>query len=126
MSKSRILLVDDEPDIVETVSFMLQSRNYQVSIAAGGEEGLEKAKQEHPDLLLLDIMMPDIDGYEVCMKLKANENTKDIPIVYVTGLMSKDDEEPLQNILGGRPFLAKPITTDELIDCIEKNLKKSE
>ena len=84
MPKSRILLVDDEPDIVETVAFMLQTRNYSVSVASGGLEGIQKAKSEHPDLVLLDIMMPDVDGYDVCMRLKSDEETKHIPIIMLT------------------------------------------
>ena len=123
MSKSRILLVDDEPDIVETVSFMLQSRNYQVSVASGGQEGLEKAKNEHPDLLLLDIMMPDIDGYDVCMKLKANEDTKDIPIIMLT---AKGESEAVlkSHSLGADDYVVKPFSLPTLLSKLKKFLDK--
>ena len=121
MSKSRILLVDDEPDIVETVSFMLQSRNYQVSIASGGQEGLEKAKNEHPDLLLLDIMMPDLDGYDVCMKLKADEDTKDIPIIMLT---AKGESEAVlkSHSLGADDYVVKPFSLPTLLSKLKKFL----
>lgn len=123
MSKSRILLVDDEPDIVETVSFMLQSRNYQVSVASGGKEGLEKAQNEHPDLLLLDIMMPDIDGYDVCMKLKGDEKTKDIPIIMLT---AKGESEAVlkSHSLGADDYVVKPFSLPTLLSKLKKYLGK--
>ena len=123
MSRSRILLVDDEPDIVETVSFMLQSRNYQVSIASGGQEGIEKARAEHPDLLLLDIMMPDIDGYDVCMKLKADKETKDIPIIMLT---AKGESEAVlkSHSLGADDYVVKPFSLPTLLSKLKKFLDK--
>ncbi len=123
MSRSRILLVDDEPDIVETVSFMLQSRNYQVSVASGGQEGIEKAKEEHPDLVLLDIMMPDIDGYDVCMKLKADADTKDIPIIMLT---AKGESEAVlkSHSLGADDYVVKPFSLPTLLSKLKKFLDK--
>lgn len=121
MSKSRILLVDDEPDIVETVSFMLQSRNYQVSIASGGQEGIEKAQKEHPDLLLLDIMMPDVDGYDVCMKLKSDEDTRNIPIIMLT---AKGESEAVlkSHSLGADDYVVKPFSLPTLLSKLKKFL----
>ena len=123
MSRSRILLVDDEPDIVETVSFMLQSRNYQVSVASGGQEGIEKAREEHPDLLLLDIMMPDIDGYDVCMKLKGDADTKDIPIIMLT---AKGESEAVlkSHSLGADDYVVKPFSLPTLLSKLRKFLDK--
>ncbi len=123
MSRSRILLVDDEPDIVETVSFMLQSRNYQVSVASGGQEGIEKAREEHPDLLLLDIMMPDIDGYDVCMKLKGDADTKDIPIIMLT---AKGESEAVlkSHSLGADDYVVKPFSLPTLLSKLKKFLDK--
>ena len=123
MSRSRILLVDDEPDIVETVSFMLQSRNYQVSIASGGQEGIDKAKEEHPDLLLLDIMMPGMDGYDVCMKLKADSDTKDIPIIMLT---AKGESEAVlkSHSLGADDYVVKPFSLPTLLSKLKKFLDK--
>ena len=123
MSRSRILLVDDEPDIVETVSFMLQSRNYQVSVASGGKEGIKKAQEEHPDLLLLDIMMPDIDGYDVCMKLKGDADTKDIPIIMLT---AKGESEAVlkSHSIGADDYVVKPFSLPTLLSKLRKFLDK--
>ena len=123
MSKNRILLVDDEPDIVETVSFMLQSHNYLVSVASGGQEGMEKAKNEQPDLLLLDIMMPDIDGYDVCMKLKSEDETKDIPIIMLT---AKGESEAVlrSHRLGADDYVVKPFSLPTLLSKMKKFLDK--
>lgn len=121
MSKNRILLVDDEPDIVETVTFMLQARNYSVKVASGGLEGIEKAKSEHPDLILLDIMMPDMDGYEVCTKLKADEATKDIPIVMLT---AKGESEAVlrSHSLGADGYVVKPFSLPTLLSKLRNLL----
>ena len=121
MSKSRILLVDDEPDIVETISFMLQSRNYMVSIASGGQEGIDKAKTEHPDLLLLDIMMPDVNGYDVCMKLKADADTRDIPIIMLT---AKGESEAVlkSHSIGADDYVVKPFSLPTLLSKLKKFL----
>jgi len=121
MPKSRILLVDDEPDIVETVAFMLQTRNYSVSIASGGLEGIEKAKNEHPDLILLDIMMPDMNGYDVCMKLKADVGTKDIPVIMLT---AKSESEAVlkSHSLGADDYVVKPFSLPTLLSKLKKFL----
>ena len=78
MAKSNILLIDDSPGIS---ALMLKSRGYAVNVALNGMEGIEKAIAEHPDLILLDIMMPGMDGYETCMRLREEQNTKNIPII---------------------------------------------
>jgi DNA-binding response OmpR family regulator len=123
MPKNKILLVDDEPDIIETVAFMLGTRNYSVSIASGGIEGIEKAKKEHPDLILLDIMMPDIDGYEVCSELKANKDTKDIPIIMLT---AKSESEAVlrSHSLGADDYVVKPFSLPVLLNKLKKFLGK--
>ena len=123
MSKSRILLVDDEPDIIETVAFMLQTRNYSVSIASGGLEAIEKAKKELPDLILLDIMMPDVDGYDVCMKLKAEEGTKHIPIIMLT---AKGESEAVlkSHSLGADDYVVKPFSLPTLLSKLSKSLSR--
>ena len=121
MTKSRILLVDDEPDIVETVAFMLRARNYTVSVASGGLEGIGKAKDELPDLILLDIMMPDMDGYDVCRKLRAEDDTKHIPVVMLT---ARDESEALlkSHSVGADDYVVKPFSLPALIDKLEKFL----
>ena len=79
---ARILIVDDDPDIVESVTLVLQKNNHEVLQAYGGVEGLEKAKQEKPDAIILDVMMPGVNGFEACKLLKDCQETKDIPIIF--------------------------------------------
>ena len=123
MSKNRILLVDDEPDIIETAAFMLRARNYSVSTASGGLEGIKKAEKEYPDLILLDIMMPDVDGYEVCTKLKAGKNTKHIPIVMLT---AKGESEAVlkSHSVGADDYVVKPFSLPTLLSKLNKFLGK--
>ena len=85
----KILIVDDDPDLVEAVTMILESKNYTVAAAYGGVEGLQKAKSEEPDLIVLDVMMPDKDGYAVCKELKADPKLGKIPILLLTAVVSK-------------------------------------
>ena len=84
--------------------------------------GIAVAKEFKPGLILLDIMMPGVDGGEVCFRLNSDEDTKNIPIVFLTALISKKEARKKDNIIKGRPFIAKPASVDELIDVIEKNI----
>ena len=85
----KILIVDDDPDLVEAVTMILESKNYDVAAAYGGIEGLQKAKVENPDLIVLDVMMPDKDGYAVCKELKSDPKLSKIPILLLTAVVSK-------------------------------------
>lgn len=85
----KILIVDDDPDLVEAVTMILESKDYDVIAAYGGIEGLEKAKTEKPDLIVLDVMMPDKDGYAVCKELKDDPQYREIPILLLTAVVSK-------------------------------------
>lgn len=118
MPKSRILLIDDSPDIV---ALMLRSRGYQVSVALDGLKGAEKAISEHPALILLDIMMPGMDGYEVCTKLKANPDTKEIPVIMLT---AKDDSESVTKChkLGADDYIVKPFSLPALLSKLNQLL----
>src|SRR4030042_4935159 len=84
----KILIVDDDPDLVEAVSTLLESKGYAVAAAYGGVEGLKKVRTENPDLIVLDVMMPDKDGYEVCKELKADKKYHAIPILLLTAVVS--------------------------------------
>ncbi len=84
----KILIVDDDPDLVEAVTLILKSKKYNVVAAYGGIEGLEKAKTEKPDLIVLDVMMPDKDGYTVCKELKADPESSSIPVLLLTAVVS--------------------------------------
>ncbi len=84
MAKGKILVVDDEVNITQILEFSIGAEGYEVVTAANGEEAIEKARREQPDLIILDVMMPRIDGYEACRILKTNPLTKSIPVVLLT------------------------------------------
>ena len=118
MPKSKILLIDDSPDIIAT---MLRSRGYQISVALDGLKGIDKAKNEHPDLILLDIMMPGMDGYEACMRLKTDPEVKEIPIIMLT---AKDDPESIARCfeLGADNYIVKPFSLPTLLSKLKQVL----
>jgi DNA-binding response OmpR family regulator len=112
-TKSKILIVDDAVDTVELLKKRFRAEGYDTSEAYNGEEGLQKVFEYHPDLIVLDIMMPKIDGYEVCQRLKADETTKYIPILMLT---AKDDiEHKVKGLdIGADDYLSKPFNYKEL------------
>ncbi len=123
MSK-KILLIDDEEDFCHFVKLNLEDTGkFEVSTATNGSEGLELAKEKRPDLILLDLLMPIMDGSEVAEHLLKDEATKNIPIVFVTALTRKKEVDSHYGTIGGRTFLAKPVTPEELIKCIERVLE---
>jgi DNA-binding response OmpR family regulator len=123
MAKCKIMVVDDEPDIVKLVKISLEMANYEVIEAFSGIEALEKSKAELPSLFLLDIMMPDMNGYEVCQRLKADDKTKNIPVVMLTAKGQKGDaEEGLK--VGADDYIIKPFDPYELGEQISEILNK--
>jgi len=118
MSEKRILIVDDDPDIVETVAFFLSGSDYQVFIAKNGKEALEQVKEEKPDLVLLDVMMPEMNGLEVCRKLKNNPETNSIPVVMLTAQGSKKDVDDAIDG-GANGYVVKPFNLPGLVERIE-------
>jgi len=125
MRKSRILVIDDEPIIHEIVSFMVRARGYNMISASNGEEGLAIANNEHPDLILLDIMMPGMRGYDVCLRLKANKETKRIPVIMLTGEGDRDTVLRAREI-GANDYIVKPFTLSTLTERVDKFLGKVE
>ncbi len=119
MSTKRILLVDDEPDFVETVEFFLSGSEYQVFVAKNGKEALEKVKTERPDLVLLDVMMPEMDGLETCKRLKNDPATNSIPIIMLTAKGRKEDVVDAI-AAGSNSYIVKPFNLSDLIERIEK------
>ncbi len=117
--RGKILVVDDEKDVTESLRMSLESDNYSVVEAYTGSEAIKKARSEAPDLILLDVMLPDITGYEACNRLKKNPLTKLIPIIMLTGLsgITKNDKK-LGLDLGADGYITKPIDTDELKERI--------
>ncbi len=124
---ARILMVDDDPDIVESVTMVLQKNNHEVIQAYGGIEGLEKAKQEKPDAIILDVMMPDKDGYEVCKELKSDPDCQDIPILLLTAVVSQIPSTTYTHRMGmeteADDYVDKPVEPNELVRLVERLLK---
>lgn len=116
---SKILVIDDEPDIIKVLTSRLQANNYEVVTAANGEEGLEKLKNENPDLIILDILMPQMDGYTFVKRLK--KTGREVPIIVLT---AKQGMKDLFAIEGITDYVVKPFNADELLKKIEKNLRK--
>ncbi len=116
MSKKKIMIVDDEVDFTKMVKLNLQKTGkYEVWIENAGANALLSAKEFIPDLILLDILMPDMEGSEVAAQLKEDRETKDIPIVFLTAVISKEEEGMSEGMIGGHPFLAKPVDLKKLI-----------
>jgi DNA-binding response OmpR family regulator len=113
-----ILVVDDEPDIVKIVELWLSANNYEVHTAHNGVEGLSKCKLIRPDAVILDIMMPDMDGSTVADEMKNDPNTSNIPVIFLTGAV-KASEVPKSHKIGGQYFLAKPFRGEEMLKMLE-------
>jgi len=123
MSQAKILIVDDEPDLVETIRFSLELEGYNVLVASNGEEGLNLARQEKPDLILLDLMLPKLDGYKVCRLLKFDERYKHIPILMLTA-KTQEKDKILGKETGANEYITKPFDMDELMEKIKAYLNK--
>jgi DNA-binding response OmpR family regulator len=123
---AKILVVDDDPDLVESVTMILESKNHEVVQAYGGIEGLEKAKAEKPDAIVLDVMMPDKDGYEVCKELKGDPEYSDIPILLLTAVVSQIPNSSYTSRMGmeteADDYVDKPVEPGELVKLVERLL----
>ena len=117
----RILLVDDEPELVEMVKMRLEAGGYEVITAYDGQEALDKAHKENPDLMLLDLMLPKIDGYKVCRMLKFDERYKHILIIIFTARTQKSDEGMAKEV-GSDAYVVKPFEPQVLMGKIKELL----
>lgn len=123
--KAKILVVDDEEAIYTIVKLNLErTEQYEVIGATTGEEGIRLAKEERPDLILLDIHMPEMSGPEVLDFLRTDPATEAIPVVFLTGVVTQEDVEANKGLIGGRRFIAKPITSKNLENAIGSVLKR--
>lgn len=124
----RILVIDDDPDLVDATSMILKSRHYDVIAAYGGVEGLEKARAEKPDLIVLDVMMPDKDGYTVCKELKADPALNAIPVLLLTAVVSHISTTRYSHQMGmeteADDYMDKPVDPAELAKRIEVLLSR--
>ena len=120
---AKILIAEDEPDIRELVAFMLRFAGYEVMAASNGEEAVQAAARELPDLVLLDVRMPRMTGYDACRIMKANPDLHDVPIVF---LSAKGQEAEIQSGLeaGAEEYLLKPFSPDELTNRVRTILSK--
>lgn len=113
-----VLVVDDTVENIDVLRSILGEK-YKVKVALNGEKALKIARKKPPDIILLDVMMPEMDGYEVCRRLKSDEVTKDIPVIFVTG--HSDEEEKEKGLaLGAVDYLTKPVEPENVITKIEK------
>lgn len=123
MNKKRILLVDDEKDMVYAVALQLEANNFEVLQACDGQEGLDKARNEKPDLIILDLMLPKIDGYKVCRMLKFDEKLKQIPIILFTARAQESDRKMGEEV-GADAYITKPFEPRVLLGKIKELLKE--
>ncbi len=116
----RIVCIEDEPEMIELIQLILNRRGFEVLGAPGGKEGLRMVRELHPDLVLLDLMMPDMDGWEVYQQMKAEESTHNIPVIIVTAKAQNIDKVLGLHIAKVDDYIAKPFGPQELIDSVEK------
>lgn len=118
-TKKKVLVVDDEVDIINLIKDYLEIQDYSVITATDGDSALKLAIAEKPDLITLDIMMGNKDGYETCLLLRENETTSHIPIIIVTGRSTKQAEMAAQSF-GADDYLSKPFELQELMDLVKR------
>jgi DNA-binding response OmpR family regulator len=121
MQKKRILIVDDEPDIVETLKMHLELEEFECLAAHDGHRGLELAMSDKPDLIILDLMLPGMDGYKISRLLKFNETYKHIPIIMLTAQVQEEDRV-LGEETGADHYMTKPFVIEELVAKINELL----
>ena len=127
--KARILIVDDDADFVESTKTVLESKPYEVIVAVNGDEGLRKAREEKPDLILLDVIMPVKDGFTAAEQLKKDPKLAKIPVLMLTSFstMGSGTEIPRGQgySLEAEDYIDKPVTPNNLLAIVEKHLKKA-
>jgi two-component system alkaline phosphatase synthesis response regulator PhoP len=121
MSKGKILVVDDEIYIVHILDFSLGMEGYEVVTALDGEQALEKVKSEKPDLIVLDIMMPKLDGYEVCKSIKSNSATQNIPVILLSA-KGRNVDQKMGFDVGADDYITKPFSPRKLVERINQLL----
>lgn len=123
MRAKKILIVDDEVDLVETVRFPLEMEGYHVLVSYNGEDALNQARKENPDLILLDLMLPKLDGYKVCRLLKFDDRYKHIPILMLTA-KTQEKDKALGMETGANEYITKPFEMDDLLKKVKAYLNK--
>jgi two-component system, OmpR family, response regulator VicR len=118
-----VVYIEDDPEMIDLVSLILGRRGYQVKGAHGGREGLDVVQQNPPDLILLDLMMPDLDGWDVYKQIKSSETTRNIPVIIITAKSQAIDRVLGLHIAKVDDYISKPFRPQELLDSIDKILK---
>ncbi len=122
--KSRILIVDDTLKNIQVLGTILRTKGYQINIAKSGLQALEVVEKVLPDLILLDVMMPELDGFETCKRLKASDKTRDIPVIFLTAKVETDDIVKGFE-LGAVDYVTKPFNSVELLKRVESHMALS-
>jgi DNA-binding response OmpR family regulator len=118
----KVMIVDDDPSIVVALEFLMEQNGYEVQVARSGEEAIESIPKFQPDLILLDIMLPGIDGYEVCEILRLKPEWRNIRVVFLT---AKGSEEDIARglVLGADAYIVKPFTNQNVVDAVNDLLR---
>ena len=120
-----ILIVDDEPNIVIPLQFLMEQNGYSTLVAQSGEEALEMISKEKPDLVLLDIMLPGVDGFEVCEIIRLNPEWRNTRVIFLTA-KGRDVDIAKGMVLGADEYITKPFSNQQIIDAVKKLLEKPE
>jgi len=123
MSKKRILVVEDEESLLKLESILLTSKGYEVRGATNGQEALDMLADANPDLILLDIMLPNMDGFEVCRRIKENPETRHIPVIMLTAKKSREDMTKGHEV-GADWYITKPFKSANVVETIQRFLNK--
>jgi two-component system, OmpR family, response regulator VicR len=125
-STKMILCIEDEPEMIDLIRLILSRRGFEIRGANGGKEGLEVIRKDHPDLVLLDLMMPEMDGWEVYQQMKADEATKTIPVIVVTAKAQSIDKVLGLHIAKVDDYIAKPFSPQELLTSVDNVLGRKQ
>jgi CheY-like chemotaxis protein len=119
---AKILVVDDTPYVVNLIKTKLEKHGYFVITASDGEEAIQEAAHHIPDLIIMDIMMPRLDGTAAVERIRKDSRTTHTPVIFLTQLISKPEEQASSNVIAGNYFMAKPFEGDDLINLVRKIL----
>ena len=126
-TKGKILVVEDNADEANLIKMILEPEGYEVAIASNGKEGLETIESDSPDLVVLDVMMPELDGFAMCSKLRESPEHKAIPVILLTAVAKRitDTKYPLDGVLraNAQEYLEKPVKPEELLETVAQLLK---
>lgn len=125
-NKRRLVYIEDEQEMIDLVRLILNRRGFEIIGANGGREGLDTVRKTLPDMVLLDLMMPDMDGWDVYQQMKADEATQNIPVIVVTAKAQSIDKVLGLHIAKVDDYISKPFSPQELVDSVEKVLSRRE